>query len=128
MGEVYRARDKQLNREVAIKVMPPPMQADADSLARFQREAQVLASLSHPNIAVIHGLEVAGPIRAIVMELVEGPTLADRLREGALRMGAVSPPGAAMAANYSSTAPTIYSWPRLFRCKADSLLVNQSLC
>src|SRR5215813_10661940 len=71
MGEVYRARDSKLNREVAIKVLPPALANDADYLARFQREAQVLAALNHPNIAAIYGLEG----NAIVMELVEGETL-----------------------------------------------------
>src|SRR5262245_5790429 len=71
MGEVYRARDSQLNREVAIKVLTPALANDADYLSRFQREAQVLASLNHPNIAAIYGLEG----NAIVMELVEGETL-----------------------------------------------------
>jgi serine/threonine-protein kinase len=78
MGEVYRARDTKLNREVAIKVLPAALATDADYMARFQREAQVLASLNHPNIAAIYGLED----HAIVMELVEGPTLADRIAEG----------------------------------------------
>jgi len=81
MGEVYRARDIKLGRDVAIKVVPAAFAQDADRMARFAREAQVLASLNHPNIAVIHGLED----RAIVMELVEGPTLADRLRAGHCR-------------------------------------------
>lgn len=71
MGEVYRARDHKLNREVAIKVRPPALADDADYLARFQREAQTLASLNHPNIASIYGLEA----NSIVMELVEGDTL-----------------------------------------------------
>ncbi|MFN7938067.1 MAG: protein kinase [Bryobacteraceae bacterium] len=84
MGEVYRARDTRLNRDVAIKVLPANMAADNDSLHRFQREAQMLASLSHPNIAAIHGLEIDGVTRAIVMELVEGPTLADRIAGGPL--------------------------------------------
>ena len=70
MGEVYRARDPKLNREVAIKVLPPALANDADYLARFQREAQALAALNHPNIAAIYGLEG----NAIVMELVEGDT------------------------------------------------------
>jgi eukaryotic-like serine/threonine-protein kinase len=84
MGEVYRARDAKLNRNVAIKVLLPAFVSDPDRLARFGREAQLLASLNHPNIANVHGLEDAGEVRAIVMELVEGPTLADRIAEGAL--------------------------------------------
>jgi Tol biopolymer transport system component len=86
MGEVYRARDTKLNRDVAIKVLPDLVADDPERLARFEREAQVLAALNHPNIAHIHGLEEArsGPraFRAIVMELVEGPTLVDRTARG----------------------------------------------
>ena len=77
MGEVYRARDTKLNRDVAIKVLLPAVATDPDRLARFSREAQLLASLNHPNIAHIHGLEDAGGVPALVMELVEGPTLAE---------------------------------------------------
>ncbi|OLC27639.1 MAG: hypothetical protein AUH28_20660 [Acidobacteria bacterium 13_1_40CM_56_16] len=80
MGEVYRARDGKLGREVAVKVLPPGLAGNPERLARFEREAKVLAALNHPNIAIIHGLED----RAIVMELVEGPTLADRLNSGPL--------------------------------------------
>src|SRR5688572_31751258 len=79
MGEVYRARDARLNRDVAIKVLPELFTQDPDRLARFRREAQVLASLNHPNIAHLYGLEDSGAIHALVMELVEGPTLADRI-------------------------------------------------
>jgi serine/threonine protein kinase/Tol biopolymer transport system component len=82
MGEVWRARDTNLKRDVAVKVLPESFAADADRLARFQREAEVLASLNHPNIATIHGLEQANGQTVIVMELVEGPTLADRIAEG----------------------------------------------
>ena len=86
MGEVYRATDTKLDREVALKVLPEAFTADPDRLARFEREAKVLASLNHPNIAQIHGLEedeTAGT-RALVLELVDGPTLADRIAHGAL--------------------------------------------
>jgi eukaryotic-like serine/threonine-protein kinase len=82
MGEVYRARDAKLGRDVALKVLPEAFARDAERMARFQREAKVLASLSHPNIATIYGLEDSGATRALVMELVEGPTLADRIRQG----------------------------------------------
>jgi eukaryotic-like serine/threonine-protein kinase len=84
MGEVYRARDTTLNREVALKVLPDSLAGDPDRLARFRREAQVLASLNHPNIAHIHGFEQAPQTAsfAIIMELVEGPTLADRIEQG----------------------------------------------
>jgi serine/threonine-protein kinase len=80
MGEVYRAKDTTLNREVALKVLSPSLANDAAYMARFQREAQLLASLNHPNIAILYGLETSGDTRALVMELVEGPTLADRIR------------------------------------------------
>jgi Tol biopolymer transport system component len=82
MGEVYRATDTRLKRQVALKVLPSALVADPDRLARFQREAEVLASLNHPNIAGLHGLEESGGVRALVMELVEGPTLADRIAQG----------------------------------------------
>lgn len=79
MGEVYRARDTKLGRDVALKVLPEAFAQDAERMARFHREAQVLASLNHPNIAAIHGLEESGGVRALVMELIEGSTLAERL-------------------------------------------------
>ena len=82
MGEVYRATDTSLDRQVAIKVLPEAFAGDADRLARFEREAKVLASLNHPNIGAIYGLEKSGDIRALVLELVEGPTLADRIAQG----------------------------------------------
>src|SRR5438132_6027797 len=84
MGEVYRARDTKLGRDVALKVLPEAFAKDCEHMARFQREAQMLASLNHPNIASIYGLEESGGVRALVMELVEGPTLAERVREGAI--------------------------------------------
>jgi len=82
MGEVYRARDAKLNRDVAIKVLPDSFATDPERLARFQREAQVLASLNHPNIAAIYGFEHTDGLQALVLELVEGPTLADRIAQG----------------------------------------------
>jgi serine/threonine protein kinase/Tol biopolymer transport system component len=82
MGEVYRARDTKLNRDVAIKVLLSSVAHDADRLSRFGREAQLLAALNHPNIAHVHGLEESGGVQALVMELVEGPTLADRIAQG----------------------------------------------
>jgi serine/threonine-protein kinase len=82
MGEVYRATDTNLKRAVALKVLPAAVATDPDRLARFQREAEVLAVLNHPNIAQIHGLERAGGVTALVMELVDGPTLADRIAQG----------------------------------------------
>src|SRR6266571_2920614 len=82
MGEVYRARDTKLKREVAIKILPDQFSRDPDRVSRFQREAEVLASLNHPNIAAIHSLEEAGGTRFLVLELVEGETLADKLKRG----------------------------------------------
>ena len=84
MGEVYRARDARLGREVALKVLPEAFAKDAERLARFRREAQVLASLNHPNIAAIYGFEDSGGVHALVMELVEGPTLAERVKQRAI--------------------------------------------
>jgi serine/threonine protein kinase len=84
MGEVYRARDPKLNRDVALKVLPALFASDADRLARLTREAQVLASLNHPCIASVYGLEDANGVRALVLELVEGPTLADLIVQGPL--------------------------------------------
>jgi serine/threonine-protein kinase len=82
MGEVYRARDTKLGRDVALKILPQVFASDADRLARFTREAQTLAALNHPNIAHIHGLEESGGVRALVMELVDGEDLAQRLLRG----------------------------------------------
>jgi serine/threonine protein kinase len=82
MGQVWQATDTQLGRQVALKILPDAFADDPDRLARFQREAQVLASLNHPNIAAIHGIEEAEGTRALVLELVEGPTLADRISKG----------------------------------------------
>jgi len=82
MGEVYRARDGKLGRDVALKVLPEAFARDAERMARFQREAKVLASLNHPNIAAIYGFEDSNGAHALVMELVEGPTLADRIKQG----------------------------------------------
>src|ERR1035437_369125 len=84
MGEVYRAADSKLGRDVALKVILQEFARDTPLMARFQREAQVLASLNHTNIASIYGLEDSGGVSALVMELVEGPTLADRIRQGAI--------------------------------------------
>lgn len=83
MGEVYRATDTNLKRQVAIKVLPASVAADPGRLARFQREAEVLAALNHPHIAQIYGLEKSGATIALVMELVEGPTLADLIAQAA---------------------------------------------
>src|SRR5512136_2210353 len=84
MGEVYRAEDTNLSRQVAIKVLPDIFAGDPERLARFEREAKLLASLNHPNIASIYGLEEANGKRFLVLELVEGLTLAERLHKGPL--------------------------------------------
>ena len=91
MGQVWQATDTQLNRQVALKILPDAFAADPDRLARFTREAQILASLNHPNIAQIHGIEEAEGTRALVLELVEGPTLADRIAKGPIPLDEALP-------------------------------------
>jgi serine/threonine protein kinase len=91
MGEVYRARDAKLGRDVALKILPDTFATDPDRLARFQREAKTLASLNHPNIGGIHGLEDAGEVTALVLELVDGPTLADRIAQGPIPLDEALP-------------------------------------
>src|SRR4030095_14425802 len=91
MGQVYRARDLTLKRDVAIKIIAAPLAHDDGARARFEREAQVVASLNHPHIAAVYGLVDEGGVRGLVMELIEGPTLAERLASGPL------PPGEAFA-------------------------------
>jgi Tol biopolymer transport system component len=91
MGEVYRATDTRLKRQVAIKILPGSLAADPDRLVRFQREAEVLASLNHSNIAAIHGLQESDGVKALVMELVEGPTLEDRIAQGAIPLDEALP-------------------------------------
>jgi eukaryotic-like serine/threonine-protein kinase len=91
MGDVYQATDTNLKRQVAIKVLPAAVAMDAERLARFQREAEVLASLNHPHIAHIHGLDKSDSTIALVMELVEGPTLADRIAQGAIPLDEALP-------------------------------------
>ncbi len=91
MGQVYRATDTKLKRQVAIKILPPALAADSDRLARFQREAEVLASLNHPHIAAIYGLEESGGMTALVMELVEGEDLSQRIARGAIPLDEALP-------------------------------------
>jgi serine/threonine protein kinase len=91
MGEVYRARDTRLKRNVAIKVLPASLSHDPDRLARFQREAELLATLNHPNIAAVYGLEKADGLTGIVLELVEGDTLADLFAHGPIPLGDALP-------------------------------------
>jgi serine/threonine protein kinase len=91
MGEVYRARDTRLNRDVAIKVLPEALALDATRLARFTREAQTLAALNHPNIAQIHGLEESGGVRALIMELADGDDLAVHIARGPMPLAEALP-------------------------------------
>src|SRR4030095_141235 len=84
MGEVYEANDSKLGRSVAIKLLPEAFSHDSDRVSRFKREARVLASLNHPNIAAIYGLEESGGRRFLVMELVPGETLAEKIKRGAI--------------------------------------------
>src|SRR5467141_1055386 len=91
MGQVFRATDTKLKRHVAIKILPPSLAADHDRLARFQREAEVLASLNHPNIAAIYGLEESAGMTALVMELVEGEDLSQRIARGAIPLDEALP-------------------------------------
>src|SRR5262245_35135074 len=91
MGKVWRAHHTALKRDDALKVLPEGFDSNAERLARFQREAQVLASLNHLNIAHVYGLETAGGVMALVMELVEGPTLADRIAQGPIPLDEAIP-------------------------------------
>lgn len=108
MGVVYRAHDAKLNRDVALKLLPPEFAEDVSRMARFEREAQLLASLNHPKIAAIYGLEESGATRALVMELVEGPTLAERIGRSSAsaprKGGSASRTQAAAAASGSKTS------------------------
>ena len=91
MGEVYRATDTRLNRQVALKVLPPVFAQDEQRMGRFEREAQVLASLNHPNIASIYGLEESNGTRVLVMELVEGEDLSERIARGPIPLDEALP-------------------------------------
>src|SRR5881392_1222032 len=91
MGEVYRARDTKLGRDVALKVIPDTFALDPERRARFQREAQVMASLNHPHIAAIYGFEDSGETHALVLEFVDGPTLADRIAQAPIPVDELLP-------------------------------------
>ncbi len=86
MGEVYRARDTKLGREVAVKVLPSAVASDSEKIARLEREARLLGAVNHPNVATLHGLEEADGVHFLVMELIEGETLAERIADGPLPM------------------------------------------
>ena len=90
MGDVYQATDSKLGRSVAIKLLPEAFSHDSERVARFEREARVLASLNHPNIAAIYGLEESGERKFLVMELVEGETLAERIKRGPIPVDEVA--------------------------------------
>jgi serine/threonine protein kinase len=130
MGEVYRGRDTKLNRDVALKILPDAFATDPDRLARFTREAQTLAALNHPNIAHIHGLEEGGGIRALVMELVEGEDLAQRLVRGPIpsdRFRKQLPGWSAMARKLTwSPACKMLDRPRAVACLAGQFSVGCS--
>jgi hypothetical protein len=119
MGEVYRARDQKLGRDVAIKILPSAFSADPDRLGRFEREARVLAALNHPNIATIHGIEESGGVRAIVMELVQGATLAERIARAAMpaaeAIGIARQIADALDAAHEKASSTVISSPRTSR-------------
>jgi serine/threonine protein kinase len=102
MGEVYRARDTKLGRDVAIKVLPTEMSGDPERLARFDREARTLATLQHPNIASIYGFESADNVRFLVMELVDGEDLSHRLQQGSLAVDEVVDFGVQLAEGLSA--------------------------
>src|SRR5205809_5544074 len=97
MGEVYRARDTKLNRDVALKILPDAFARDPERLARFTREAQTLAALNHPNIAAIYGIEESGAVRALVMELVEGEDLSAHIGRGPIPIAEALPIAKQMA-------------------------------
>src|SRR5205085_7993417 len=97
MGEVYRARDMRLERDIALKVLPETLAGDADHLARFEREARTVAGLNHPNIVTLHSVEDDGDVRFLTMELVDGQSLADLVTPGGLPLDRVLELGLAIA-------------------------------
>ncbi len=115
MGQVYQATDTKLKRQVALKILPEAFASDPDRLARFQREAQVLASLNHPGIAAIYGIEEQDDTRALVLELVEGPTLADLISKGMLSSD--EPLGADRLAPRAKACPG--RWARIWGLEVD---------
>ena len=126
MGEVYRARDTKLNRDVAIKILPEAFALDPERLARFKREAQVLASLNHPNIGAIYGLEETDSVRALVLELVEGPTLADVITERPASGSRLQPSGAAQRDNVTGPKSEARS-PKPDAARTQGLPLDEAL-
>ena len=124
MGEVYKATDTNLKRAVAIKVLPASVAGDAERLARFQREAEVLAVLNHPNIAQIHGLEKSDGTIALVMELVEGPTLGDRIAQGAIPIDEALP----IAKQIAEALEAAHEQGIIHRRRAGSIPATASRC
>jgi eukaryotic-like serine/threonine-protein kinase len=118
MGQVYRARDMKLQRHVAMKILPAAFVNDGDRVARFLREAQMLASLNHPNIGAIYGFEESGHIHALILELVDGPTLSDRIANGAL------PADEALAISGDLATPALVTLGRLLFARQGKLFVQ----
>ena len=116
MGEVYRAHDTTLDRDVAIKVLPDAFATDPERLARFEREAKVLASLNHPNIAAIYGLEKSADTRALILELVEGPTLQERISQGPIPLDEALPIARQIAEALEGHHPRPVRSPLRHRC------------
>ena len=120
MGEVYRAHDDTLGREVAIKVLPPAFTADPERRARFEREARMLATLNHPHIGAIYGVEEADGVRGLVLELVEGETLAERIAQTSRLRAGGCPTAIASAARSRGRSPT-RSTPRTKRASSIAI-------
>ena len=130
MGEVYRARDTKLRRDVAIKVLPTHLARDPERMARFQREAEVLASLNHPYIAQVYGLENSDDVLALVLELVEGPTLADRILEHSLpsmKHPHRSANRRGIGGAHAQGSSTATSSPRISRCAPTAQMIRTGL-
>ena len=128
MGEVYRAHDTKLNRDVAIKVLAEIVATDPERLARFHREAQVLASLNHPNIAHVYGVEDASSTYGLVMELVEGPTLADRIAQGPIPLDDTLPISKSFRRQCGSFAEAMLLKGRNSRCSGAASGLACCIC
>ena len=122
MGEVYRARDTRLKRDVALKILPAALTTDAERLARFQREAQVLASISHPNIGHLYGFEDSGTTQALVLELIPGLTLAELIAQGPIAVADAR----AMAAQIAAKSPIAVRLAKEAMWRIDGLPLMQA--